>query len=105
VIGVERHQRLRPVERLRHPRHLGEADGTQALHEARDLLGEAVVGARHLAHDDADFLVEAREVDPQVEAAAPERVGQLADSVRGEDDVRRVGGLDRAQFRDRHLEV
>ena len=65
----------------------------------------ALVHPGHLARDDAHFLLEAREVDPQVETAAAERVGQLAHAVRGQDDVRRVRRLDRADLGDRHLEV
>src|SRR5262245_12857060 len=43
VVGVERRQRLRPVERLGDAGDLGEADRPERLHEARDLAGEALV--------------------------------------------------------------
>ena len=46
-----------------------------------------------------------RVVDPVVEAAALERVVDLAGPVRGEDDARRRLGLDRADLGDGDLEV
>src|SRR5712691_10523983 len=70
MIGVERGQGLRPVERFGHPGHLGQADGPHRLHEERDLPRQALVDARHLASDDAHFLVEAGEIYPEIETAA-----------------------------------
>ena len=90
VVGVERRERLGPVERLGHPRHLREPHLAQGLHELGDLAGEPAVDPRHLARDDPDFLVGRRVVDPEVETAAAERIRQLARAIRGQDDVRRV---------------
>ena len=105
MVGVERGKRLGPVERLGHPRHLREPHLPQRLHELRDLAREPTVDARHLARDDPDLLVGRRIVEPEIETPAPERVRQLARAVRGQDDVRRVRRLDRADLRDRHLPV
>ena len=44
-------------------------------------------------------------IDPVVEAAALQRVVDLARAVRGDDDDRRLRRLDRADLRNRHLEV
>ena len=55
--------------------------------------------------DDLVFLLERRIVDPVVQAAALERVVDLAGPVRGQDDARRPLGPDRAELRDRDLEV
>ena len=43
-----------------------------------------------------------RIVDPLVQAAALDRVVQVARAVRGQHDDRRMGGADRADLRDRH---
>src|SRR5262249_40884873 len=96
VVGVQRREGLRPVERLGHARHLREAHLAHALHELRDLAREAAVDTRHLAPDDPDLLVGRRIVEPEVETPATERVGQLARAVRRQDDVRRMRRLDRA---------
>ena len=105
VVGVQRHQAHRPVERLGHAGRLGQPEPAHHLHEAGDLLGQQMVDAFDLGLDDADFLVEVRIVDPQVQAAPLERVGQLARAVRGQHHVRPMLGVDRAELRDRHLEV
>ena len=102
---MERGQGLRPVERLGHAGHLGQSDGPHRLHEARDLTRQALVHPRHLPGDDAHFLLEAREVDPEVEAPAPEGIGELADAVRGQDDVGRLRRLDGADLGDGDLEL
>ena len=45
------------------------------------------------------------EVDVQEQAPAAQRLGQLAGRIRGEHDERPLGGADRAELRDRHLEL
>src|SRR5260370_11764120 len=105
VVRVKRGQRLGPVERLGDARHLGEAERPRRLHEARDLLGQALVDPGNLARENPHFLLEAGKAYPQVEAAAAERGPQLADAVGPEDDIRRLGRLDGADLGDRHLKV
>ncbi len=77
----------------------------QVLHERDHLARELLRGARHLAPHDLDLLLEVGIVDPVVEAAALERVVDLARAVRGDDHDRRRGGADGAELRDRDLEV
>ena len=52
-----------------------------------------------------DLALDVREVDPVVEAAALERVVQLAGAVRRDDDGRRNLGRDRPQLGNRDGEV
>ena len=59
----------------------------------------------HAREHDLVFLLRRRVVDPVVQAAALERVVDLARPVRGEDDARRLVRLDRADLGDRDLEV
>ena len=111
VSGIERDlvefgQRARPVDRLGDARHLEQVDLAQLLHEARrPRRDSARVAPRHLAADDLELARGVGIVDPVVEAAALQRVVDLAGAVGGDDDDRRLGGLDRAEFGDRHLEV
>ena len=67
--------------------------------------GEALghLGQPHL--DDRHLALDARVVDPVVEAAAPERVVQLPGPVRGEDHERPLARADRAELGDGHLKV
>src|SRR5439155_5374816 len=105
AVGVERGECLGPVERLRDSRDFREAYLAERLHELRDLARQPGVDPGHLARDDARLFLERRVVDPEVEAPPPERVRQLTRPVRGEDHVRRVRRLDRADLGDRHLPV
>jgi hypothetical protein len=71
----------------------------------RDLAGEARVDPRHLPLHDAELLLEARIVDPEVKAAPAQRIAQLTRAVRGQNHVGRVRGLDRPDLGDGHLPV
>ena len=51
------------------------------------------------------FALGVRIADPVIEAAALERVVDFARAVRGDDDDRRMLGLDGAELRDGHLEI
>ena len=105
VLGAEQQQRARPVDRLRDRRRLLEVEVAHHVHDlhelARHVLGE-VGGVQ--AHD-LQLALDVRVVEPQVEAAALERLGQLARVVRGEQHERVGLGLDHAQLGDRDLEV
>ena len=87
------------------PGHLGQVGLAQAVDEADHLAGESLGRLGDLGQDDLVFLLGRRVVDPVVEAAALERVVDLARPVRGQDHPRRRLGLDRADLRDRDLEV
>jgi hypothetical protein len=55
--------------------------------------------------EDGELAVGVGIIDPVIEAAPLQRVMDLAGAVGGDDDDRRLGGLDRAEFGDRHLEI
>src|SRR6185436_17379749 len=74
-------QRLRPIERLRHSRLLDQAPLAEDLQEAPDLAGQPLRRPRPARADDADFLLEARVLHVEVEAAPAQRVPQLARAV------------------------
>ena len=63
----------------------------------------SIPGSR--AQEDARLAVDFGEVEIVVEAAAAERVGQLARAVRGQHDAWDRDGLDRAELGNRDLEV
>src|SRR5581483_1183458 len=73
--------------------------------EPRRLLGEPLRHARHAQLDYLDLALDRRMSDPVVEAPPLERVVELSRPVGGEDHVRPLPRLDRAELRDRHLEV
>src|SRR5436309_787725 len=102
---AQRGERPRPVEGLRHPRHLVEVHPAQALDEGRDLAGQAVRRLGRARADDLDLLVEVGVVDPVVEAAALQRVVHLARTVGCDHDERHLAGLDGPDLRDGNLEV
>ncbi len=105
LAGTERQERRGPVERLGDARHLGQVGVAEPVDEADDLAGEPLGRLGDLGQDDLVFLLGRRVVDPVVEAAALERVVDLARPVRGQDHPRRGLGLDRADLGDRDLEV
>src|SRR5205823_4560431 len=57
MVGVERGERLGPVERLRNPGHLREAHLAYRLHELRDPARQAGVDPWHLARDPPRLLL------------------------------------------------
>ena len=59
-------------------------------------------GALHAPAHDLDLALRRRVVDPLVQAAALDRVVQVARAVGGQHDHRRVRRADRAELRDRH---
>ena len=103
--AVERQQRARPGDRLPHAGQLVELALAQprdrGAHARRDLLGHA----GQPRADDLGLALGRRVVDPVVQAAALERVVQLARAVGGQHDQRPVRGGDRPQLRDRDREV
>ena len=102
--GAEVGQGARPVEGLRDARRLEQVvAGAQLLDEPDDLAGERLAHLGRPRADDLDLALEARVVDPVVEAAPLERVVQLAGAVGGQHHERRLGRGDGAELRDRHL--
>ncbi len=105
LLLAERRQRLRPVDRLREPRRLLQVEQAQLRDERGRLGREPLRNAGHAQLHDLDLPLERRVADPVEEAAALERVVQLARPVRGEDHVGTLLRLDRAELGDRDLEV
>ena len=73
------------------------------LREGDDLVRQTHVRAGNLAPDDRQLALGVRIVDPVIEAASLDRVVDLARAIGGDDDDRRLGALDRAEFRNRDL--
>ena len=102
---AERQERRRPVERLGDAGDLREVGLAEAMDEADDLAGQPLGRLGHAGEDDLELLLGRRVVDPVVQAATLQRVVDLARPVRGQDHPRRPVRLDRADLRNRHLEV
>ncbi len=105
-VDPEQDQRPRPVDRLRDRRRLLEVELADAPDDRRR---PASRGRRrdpsHPRQQDLPLALRARVADVQVEAAPLERLGQVARVVRGQEDHRPARGDDRAELRDRDLEV
>ena len=87
--AVERDQRLGPVERLGDAGRLEEIQRAQPLRERDDLARQRLRRARTLAAHDRELALRVGIVDPVIEAAALDRVVDLARAVRRDDDDRR----------------
>src|SRR4029079_11740904 len=103
--GVELDKRRGPVEGLGDARRLEEVLLADRLHEADDLLRELRRRLRYAGLQDRELARRVRVVEPMIKAAALQRVVDLARAVRGDDDDRRLLGLDRAELRDGDLEI
>jgi hypothetical protein len=105
VGGAQQQQGPRPVDRLGDRGRLLEVQVAHHGHDldepARDLLAQL---GRVQAHD-RELVLEVGVVEPQVQAAALERLGQLARVVRGEQHDRLRAGVDAPELGDRDLEV
>ena len=84
--GTQRQECGRPVERLGDARDLGQVRVAQPVDEPDDLAGERARRVGDPGRDDLELLGRGRVVDPVIQAAALERVVDLAGPVRGEDD-------------------
>ena len=102
LVEAEQLRRVHPVDRLGDTGRLLHVEAAQPLHGAGDLRrpGPRSPPGTRGAHD-RDRLRQRRVVDPVVEAAALERVVQVARAVRGEDHDRRVRGPEGAELGDR----
>ena len=96
--GSQGQQGRGPVERLGDAGDLGQVGLAQAVDEADDLAGEQLRRGRDAGQDDLELTLEARVVDPVVEATPLERVMDLAGAVAGQDHPRRQLGPDRADL-------
>jgi len=82
---------------------VGERLAAQARDKARELFGERRAGLWHLAAHDGQLSLALGVVEPLVEAAALDRVVEVARAVAGEQGQRRGLGADGAQLGDAHL--
>src|SRR5439155_16279487 len=98
LLPAERRERLRPVDRLGETRRLLQVERPQLGHERRGLGGEPLRHAGYPQLHDLDLPLECGVADPVEEAAALERVVQLAGAIRREDDVRTLLRFDRAEL-------
>src|SRR5271163_4162408 len=102
-LHTEQHERAGPVDRLGDRGRLAQLERAQRAHDARHLVGQLLADARHLGPHDLPLALEVGVVDVQVEAAALERLGELAGVVGGEEHHRELRRPHRAELGDRHL--
>ena len=81
------------------------SSGAHHPHDLDQAAGQRLGELGRVQADDLHLALELRVVEPEVEAAALQRLGQLARVVRGEDDDRHRRRRDLAQLGDRDLEV
>ena len=105
VVGAEQQQRARPVDRLGDRRRLLEIELADLVDDLDELARDRLRQLGRMQADDLELVLGARVVEPQVQAAALERLGQLARVVGGEQHDRVRAGLDPPELRDRDLEV
>src|SRR6266853_1773419 len=102
---VERHQRLRPVDRLGDAGEFEQIHLAQALHESHHLARKVFGGLRGLSLEDFELPRGVRIIHPVVETAPLDGVVDLARAVGSEHDDRRFSGSHRADLGNRDLEV
>ena len=105
LVGAEQQQRPRPVDRLGDRGRLLEVELADHPDDLDEPAGERLVELGRVQADDLDLALDVGVVEPEVEAAALQRLGQLARVVRGEQDERHRPRLDDAELGDRDLEV
>src|SRR5256885_3501321 len=101
LVGAEQEQCARPVDRLRDRRRLLQVEVAHHVHHLHELAGHLLIQLGRVQADDLELALHVRVVEPEVKAAALERLGQLARVVGGEQHEWAALGLDNAQLRDR----
>src|SRR4051812_3913583 len=105
VVGAEQDQRARPVDRLGYRRRLLQVEATHHVDDLHELARDLLVQLGRVQADDLELALHVRVVEPQVEAAALQGLGQLARVVGGQQHERMRLRLDHAQLGDADLEV
>ena len=96
---------MRPINGFRDAGQLEQVLIAQLLHESDDLRRQVGRGVGRLDLEDFQLARRIRIVDPEIETTALDRVVDFTRPVRGDDDDRRLLRRDRADFRNRDLEV
>jgi hypothetical protein len=78
VLRAQQQQRPRPVDRLRDRRRLLEVELAHLVDDLDQLASHHVRQLGRVQLDDLQLQLELRVVQPEIEAAALERLGQLA---------------------------
>ena len=102
---LQQHQHARPVDGFADRRQLLQVERADLVDEADHLLAQRLRNAGHPAFDDPLFQLLLGEADVQMQAAALQRVAEIAFAVRGQDHGRRRDRDDGAEFRNRDLEI
>ena len=105
VVGAHQQERARPVDRLGDRRRLLEVQFAHHVDDLDQPGGQLLVDVGGMQPDDLDLALGRRVVEPEVEAAALEGLGEFPRVVGGEQHDRVGGRLDAAHLRDRDLEV
>ena len=105
VLRAEQQQRTGPVDRLGDRRRLLEVELAHHRDHLDELARDGLGQLGRVQADDRELVLDRRVVEPEVQAAALERLGQLARVVRGQDHDRLRARRDPAQLGDRDLEV
>ena len=103
--AVEQGRRLGPVDRLGDSGRLAQRLAPQLADRGDYGARGRLRDARGADHHDAGLALGARIVDPVIDAAAPQRLVQVARAVGGENDDRMLGRADRAALGNRNLEI
>ena len=105
VVGAEQQQRPRPIDRLGDRGRLLEVELADHVDDLDQPPREPLVELGRVQADDLHLALDLGVVEPQVQAAPLERLGELARVVRGEDDDRVRARLDHAELGNRDLKV
>src|SRR5215208_6411336 len=105
VLGAQQQQGAGPVDRLGDRRRLLEVQGADHPDHLDQLAGHRVGELRRVQAHDLQLVVARGVVEPEVQAAALERLGQLARVVGGQQHDRPRARLDAPELGDRDLEV
>src|SRR3954452_14437876 len=105
VVGPEQDQRARPVDQLRDRRRLLQVEPAHHVHDLDELARHVLAQLGSVEADDLELALDVRVVEPEVEAASLEGLGQLAGVVRCEQHERVRLRLDHAELGDADLEV
>src|SRR4051794_30675837 len=105
VVGAEQQQRARPVDRLGDRRRLLQVELADELDDLDELARDALVELGGVQAHDRELVLELRVVQPEVQAAPLERLGELARVVGGQQHHRTRARLDPPELGDGDLEV